>query len=100
MIDLDASRNGGASAMNRMKAERIHVVRETARAADAGNDDKFLAWNSHLRKHGLHGGEDRVISANRTPADFLVCLKIPLGKYRNLFPSHWSFLQMHFCPSS
>src|SRR5258708_18164569 len=96
MIDLDASRNGGASAMNRMKAERIHVVRETARAADGGNDDKFLARNSQLRKHGLHGGEDRVISATRTPADFLVCLKILLGKYRNRCRSHWSLLQIHF----
>src|SRR5216683_544436 len=96
MIDFDASRNGGASAMNRVKAERIHVVREPARAANAGNYDEFLARDSKFRKHGLNGRKNGVISATRTPADFLVRLEILLGKYWNRCRSHWSFLQIPF----
>src|SRR5258708_27057777 len=96
MIDLDAGRNGGPSGVDRVKAERIHVVREAAGAADARNDDKFFARNPQLRKHGLHGRENGVISATRTPADLLVCLKILLGQYWNRCRSHWSFLQIPF----
>src|ERR1700674_2812043 len=94
MRDLDAGRNGGSSAVNRMKAERIHVVREAARAADAGYDHEFFARNPQLRKHGLHGRENGVISATRTPADFLVRLEILLGQYWNRCRSHWSVLQI------
>ena len=59
-------------------------------------DHEFLARNAQLGKYGLHGGENGVVSAARTPADFLVGLKILLGQYWNRCRSHWSFLLIPF----
>src|SRR6202043_3626340 len=80
MRDLDPGGYGRSTAVDRVEAKRIHVVRKAARAADPGNNDKLFARNPQLRKNGLHCGENSVISAAGTPADFLVRLKILLGK--------------------
>src|SRR5258707_872493 len=66
----------GCAAMNRMEAERIHVVREAAGAADAGNHHKILALDAELGEHRLHRGENGVVAAAWAPADLLVGLKV------------------------
>ena len=76
MRDLDSGGYGRPAAMDRMEAERIHVIREAARTPNPGNDDKLFAGNPQLRENGLHGGENGVVPAAGAPADFLVGLKI------------------------
>src|SRR5258707_12983533 len=82
MRDFYAGGHGRSAAMNRVEAARVHVVRKAARAADPGNNDKFFARNPELRENGMHGGNNRVISAAGEPADFRVLLKILLRKNR------------------
>ncbi len=41
-----------------------------------GNDHEFFARDTQVGEDHLHGGEDGVISAARTPANFLIGLKI------------------------
>src|SRR5260370_24785911 len=72
----------GSAAMNRMETERIHVVREAAGAADAGNHHKIFALDAELGKHRLHRGENGVVAAAWAPADFLVRLKIFFCQWR------------------
>src|SRR5260370_38709756 len=72
----------GSAAMNRMETERIHVVREAAGAADAGNHHKIFALDAELGKHRLHRGENGVVAAAWAPADLLVRLKIFFGQWR------------------
>src|SRR5712692_4112841 len=40
------------AAMNGVKAERVHVIRKAAGAADAGNDHKVFALDSEFREYG------------------------------------------------
>src|SRR5580704_649640 len=77
---LDASSDRGRAAVNRMKAKRIHVIREAARASDAGNHHEIFTFYPELRKNRLHGGKNRVVSAARAPTNFLVGLKVFLGE--------------------
>ena len=80
---LDARGHGGRAPVNRVKAERIHVVREAAGAADARNHHEFFARDAQLRKYGLHRGQNGVVAATGAPADFLIGLKIFLGQNRH-----------------
>src|SRR5215469_1228000 len=80
--DFEPRRDRWGAAVNRMKAERVHVVREAARAADPRNHDEFFFWNAQFGENGLNRRENRVIAAAGTPADFLVGLKIFLGVWR------------------
>src|ERR1700674_1207665 len=96
MRDLDSGCHGRPAAMDRVEAERIHVIRKTARTADPGNDDELFAGNPELRKNGLHGGENGVITAAGTPADFLVRLKILLRKNWHGRRGHLSFTPGYF----
>src|SRR5258708_4448873 len=73
---LDAGSYGRRTTMNRMETKCVHVIREAAGAADTGNNHEVLALDAQLWKDGLHRGENRVVSAARAPAHFLVGLKI------------------------
>ncbi len=79
---FDAGGNGGRAAMNGVEAERVHVIGETAGAAYAGDDNKIFTLDAEFRKNGLHGGEDGVVAAAGTPADFLVSLEVFFGERR------------------
>ena len=50
----------------------VHVVREPRRAADPGQEHRALPAHPELGHEHLHGGEDRVVTAPRAPADLLV----------------------------
>src|SRR5260370_581081 len=73
---LKTGRHGRRATVNRVEAIGVHVIREAARAADAGDDDKIFLLDSKFRENGLHGGENRVVTAAGAPAHFLVGLKI------------------------
>ena len=88
--DFQAGGNGGRAAVNRVKAERVHVIREAAGAADAGNDHEFFARDAEFGENGLHGGENGVVAAAGAPADFLVGLKILSCVRRATWP--WSLV--------
>ena len=74
--DLQARGDGGSAAMDRVEAVRVHVVREARRTADSRHHHEPLLRNPQLREDRLHGGQDRVVAAARTPADLLVRLEI------------------------
>jgi len=76
---FEAGGNGGRAAVNRVKAEGVHVIRKTRGTADAGDDDEIFALDAEFRKNGLDGGENGIVAATRAPADFLVGLKIFFG---------------------
>src|SRR5882724_6751493 len=73
---FEASSNGGRAAVNGVKAEGVHVIRKTRRAADSRDDDEIFAFDAELGENGLNGGENGVVAAAGTPADFLVSLKV------------------------
>ena len=75
--------------MDSVEAERVHVIREAAGAADARDEDEFFARDAELGEDHLHGGEDGVVSAAWAPADFLVGLEVFLGVDGQMWP--WSF---------
>ena len=77
--ELDAGGDGRRAAMDGVKAEGIHVIREAAGAADTGDEDEFFARDAQFGEDHLHGGEDGVVSAAGAPADFLVGLEVFLG---------------------
>src|SRR5438876_162250 len=56
--DLEAGGHRGRPAVDGVEAVRVHVVREAAGAADAGDDHEALAGHAQLREHGLDGEED------------------------------------------
>src|SRR5690348_4724082 len=68
------------AAVNRVESISVHVVRETAGAADSGDHDEVLLANAELREDGLYGGKDRIITTARTPTNFLVGLKVLFRK--------------------
>src|SRR5271155_1140525 len=71
-----AGGDGGRAAVDGVETEGVHVIREAAGAADAGDEDEFLARDAEFSEDGLNGGEDGVIAAAGAPADFLVGLEI------------------------
>ena len=54
----------------------VHVVREPARAADAGNEHDVLARNAEARHQFLSLGQYRIIAAARTPPHRLIAGEI------------------------
>jgi hypothetical protein len=52
---LDAGRDRGRAAVDRVEAVGVHVVREAARAADAGHEHGLLLADAELGQHALHG---------------------------------------------
>ena len=73
---FQAGRDRGRAAVDRMEAVRVHVVREAARAADAGKEDEVLARDAEVGEDALHLGEDRVVAAAGAPADVLIGLEV------------------------
>src|SRR5690348_12637842 len=55
--DLDAGGDGGRAAMDRVESVGVHVIRETAGAADARDYDEILLADAKLRENRLHRGE-------------------------------------------
>src|SRR5450432_4146531 len=76
---LQPRSNGGCPAMDGMHAIGIHVIRETAAAADTRNDNNIFPGYTHCWHHFLHLRKYRIITATRAPAYFLVSDKIPGG---------------------
>src|SRR3972149_6683089 len=69
---LQAGGQRRSAAVDGVEAERVHVVRQAPRAADAGDEDDLLARVAEVRHDLLGLGEDRVVAAAGTPADLLV----------------------------
>ena len=78
---LEAGRHRRGPAVDRVHAVGVHVVREAARAADAGDEHDLLAGDAEGGHHLLHLGEDRVVAATGTPADVLVAGEV--GRLEN-----------------
>src|SRR5688572_25800204 len=57
---LNAGSNGECASVNRMQAIRIHVIRETRRAADTCNEDRLVTGDVEIGKRTLYLCEDRV----------------------------------------
>ena len=73
---LEARGHGRRAAVDRVHAVGVHVVREAAGAADAGDEHDLLARDAERRHHLLHLREDRVVAAAGAPADVLVAGEI------------------------
>src|SRR5262245_44225002 len=71
--------------MNSVETISVHVIRKARRAADAGNENHFLARDAEVRHDLLHVVENRVVAAARTPAYLLVGHEIFLRQ----FPRRW-----------
>ena len=70
--DLDAGRHRRRPAVDRVEAVGVQIIGKPAGAADAGDEDEFLARDAQGGQDFLHLGEDGVVAAARAPADFLV----------------------------
>ena len=66
-MELDARGDGKSPAMKAMESIGLHVVGETAGAADARNEDRVLRLELVFRQEALDSSEDRVVAATRTP---------------------------------
>ena len=75
-------RQRGPAPVDAVHPVRVHVVREAARAADAGHEHDPLGRDPELREEGLHGREHRVVAAARAPARLLVGLEVRLRQPR------------------
>ena len=62
--------------MDGMETVGVHVVGEAGGAANPGNKDNFFPGFPYFGHRHLHGIEDGVVSATRTPTDFLIRDKI------------------------
>ena len=69
---LEAGRDGGGAAVDGVEAIGVDVVGEAAGAADPADEDDLLTGNAEAGQGLLHLGEDGVVPAARTPANFLV----------------------------
>ena len=64
----------------RVDAVCVHVIGETAGAADAGDEDGLLFGRARLRQHPLHLRQDRIVAAAGAPAHRLVGDEILAGE--------------------
>src|SRR5262249_4764635 len=69
---LEAGRDRRGSAVDRVEAVRVHVVRKAARAADAGDEHEVLARHAELGQELLDLRQDGVVPAAGAPADVLI----------------------------
>src|SRR5437879_13642942 len=69
--DLESGGDRRRAAVDRVESVGVHVVRETARATDAGDEHEVLAWQTELRHDALDLIENRVVAAPRAPANLL-----------------------------
>src|SRR5262245_47207223 len=68
--------------MDRVKAVGVDVVREPARAADAGDEHALLTGDTQLRQHLLNLRQDGVVAAAGAPADVLIGNEVLLAELR------------------
>jgi len=73
---LDARGNRRSPAVNTVHAVGVHVIRETAGAANSGNEHKLLFGNPQSRQDFFHLGENGIIATAGAPAYFLIAGKI------------------------
>jgi len=71
-----ASRDRRCASVDAVNTVGIHVIGEARRTSDSGDEDDVLALETHFRHEALDGGEDGVVAAAGTPANFLVGLEI------------------------
>jgi hypothetical protein len=69
---LQSGGDGRGTAVNAVEAVGVHVVREPAGAADAGDEHRVLRTDAEVGHHELERGEHRVVTATGTPPDLLV----------------------------
>ena len=69
---LEPRRDGGGAPVNGVEPVGVHVVRQPARAADAGDEDDVLLRVAEVGHHLLGLREDRVVPAAGAPAHLLV----------------------------
>src|SRR3954467_3012388 len=62
--------------MDRMHTIRIHIIWKAAAAANSTDDHNILTRYAHVWHYLLNLGQNRIISATRAPAHFLVSCKI------------------------
>src|SRR5438128_688725 len=89
--NLDSGGHRGSASVDGVESVSVHVIREAARAADAGDNDEVFALDAEFRENSLNGRKDCVVAAARAPADFLVRLEIFLCKRRESRCGHRSF---------
>ena len=65
---LDALGDRQRPAVDAVEPVGAHVVRQAARAADAGDEDRLLRLQPLVAAEPLHGREDRVVAAALAPA--------------------------------
>jgi hypothetical protein len=73
-------RDRGGAPVDGVHPIGVHVVREAAGAADAGDEDDLLGRDPQLGHEALDGGEHRVVAAARAPARLLVGLEVGLSE--------------------
>ena len=77
---LDAGSDSRRPAVNPVKAERVHIVREAGRTADARHEGKpfvlVMQRLGHLGKRPDDRRQDRMIAASGTPLDLLIALEV------------------------
>ena len=70
--DGDAGGDRRGATVDRVHPVGVHVVREAARAADAGDEHRVLGRDAELGHQLLDGEQDAVVAAAGAPADLLV----------------------------
>src|SRR5262245_12902579 len=73
---LQTCGNSGRAAVNGVEAIGMHVVWETAGAANARDEDDFLPRHTQVGHHFLRLRQEGVIATPWAPAHFLVSDKI------------------------
>ena len=79
---LEAGGQGGSATVDGVEAVGVHVVRETARAADSRDEHDVLLGDPQIGHGLLHRAQDGVVPAAGTPAHVLVGLEILLRVLR------------------
>ena len=74
--DLDASGDSRRTTVDGVKTVGVHVVREPARAADAGDKHGIVLFSTNLGADLANLIENRVIASSRTPTDILIRLEV------------------------
>ena len=90
---LQPGGDGRSTAVNRVEAVGVHVVGETAGAADPGDEHDLFLRNAEFRKDLLHLSEDGIVPTAWAPADVLIGDKIFSRQFRSSRRTHTLFLQ-------
>ena len=73
---LGSGCDSSSPAMNRMETISIHVIGETGRTSDSGNNCPRFFRVPQFSHGFLYGVNDTMVTATRTPTNLLVALKI------------------------